>query len=50
MCGKIIAEQKDKILTQIDGNQYSFDNKDCELFFKKFKSLYGEIFIRDASV
>lgn len=44
MCGKIILEQKNKILTEIDGNQYSFDNKDCEIFFKKFKSLYGEMF------
>ena len=44
MCGKVILEQKNKILTEIDGNKYTFDNKDCEIFFKKFKSLYGDMF------
>lgn len=44
MCGKIILDQKNQIVTQIDGNQYLFDNNDCETFFKKFKSIYGEFF------
>ena len=44
MCGKMIIEQKNKILTEVDGNQYTFDSPDCEIFFKKFKSLYGEMF------
>ncbi len=40
MCGKTIL--KEKILFEvIDDDKYAFDSKDCILFFKKFKSLYG---------
>ncbi|HEX9845470.1 MAG TPA: hypothetical protein VGA92_03285 [Candidatus Nitrosotenuis sp.] len=44
MCGKMISEQKNQSLIEIDGITYAFDSKDCEIFFKKFKSLYGEMF------
>lgn len=45
MCGKMIIEKKNKILAEIDGSRYTFDSKDCEIFFKKFKSVYGDSFI-----
>lgn len=44
MCGKLIIEKENQILISIDGNNYVFDSKDCEMFFKKFKSVYGDIF------
>jgi hypothetical protein len=44
MCGKLIAEQKNQIIVEVNGISYVFDSKDCELFFKKFKSVYGSAF------
>ncbi len=44
MCGKAIIEKTQVLVEVIDGGNYSFDSKDCILFFKKFKSLYGSSF------
>ena len=43
MCGKKILE-KTKLLEKIDEVIYTFDNADCVLIFKKFRSLYGKSF------
>ena len=44
MCGKTISQTTQVLTETIDGNNYTFDNKDCALFFKRFKSLYGGSF------
>jgi hypothetical protein len=44
MCGKTIGPQKQILFEVIDGVNYAFDSKDCIMFFKKFKSLYGGSF------
>ncbi len=44
MCGKTISQNMQILIEEIDGDNYTFDNKDCVLFFKKFKSLYGSSF------
>jgi hypothetical protein len=45
MCGKKINEPKNQVLVEkIDDTNYVFDSEDCALFFKKFKSLYGNNF------
>jgi hypothetical protein len=45
MCGKKINEPKNQVLMEkIDDTNYIFDSEDCALFFKKFKSLYGNNF------
>lgn len=44
MCGKTIAQKTQVLVEMIEGNNYTFDSKDCILFFKKFKSLYGSNF------
>lgn len=41
MCGKTILENK-VLYEKIDDDKYAFDSQDCILFFKKFKSLYGD--------
>lgn len=41
MCGKIILQHKIFDET-IDNDKYVFDSQDCVIFFKKFKSLYGD--------
>ena len=40
MCGKIILPQK-IIFEMIEDIKYAFDSQECVLFFKRFKSLYG---------
>ena len=44
MCGKTISQKTQVLVEMIDENNYTFDSKDCILFFKKFKSLYGSSF------
>ena len=44
MCGKTISKKTQVLVEAIDGDNYTFDSKDCVLFFKKFKSLYGSSF------
>jgi len=41
MCGKTILENK-VLYETVDDGKYTFDSQDCILFFKKFKSLYGD--------
>ncbi len=41
MCGKTILENK-VLYETIEDGKYAFDSQDCILFFKKFKSLYGD--------
>lgn len=44
MCGKVIKQHNQILLEIIDDFSYTFDSKDCVIFFKKFKSLYGSSF------
>lgn len=32
------------VVEQIDGSQYTFDNANCALMFKKFNAVYGSKF------
>jgi len=43
LCGKTVTSKKyDPRYAQIIGGQaYTFDNTDCALMFKKFRSVYG---------
>lgn len=44
LCGKkpiVYARQKETIIENIDGINYTFDNNDCMLIFKKLKRVYG---------
>lgn len=43
MCGKKIFEQT-KLVEKIDDVIYVFDNANCALIFKKFRSVYGKNF------
>ena len=50
LCGKTIVDQQEQdssILKEvIDGTSYSFDTNECIVMFKRFKSVYGDDFIK----
>ena len=46
LCGKGIAS-KDAIAEIIDSETYAFDGTDCALMFKKYRSVYGNLFDED---
>jgi hypothetical protein len=43
LCGKTVASgEYDNGIVEIIGDEtYTFDRADCQLMFKKFKSVYG---------
>jgi hypothetical protein len=43
LCGKTIASIN-AIAEMIDSETYAFDGTDCALMFKKFRSVYGNLF------
>jgi hypothetical protein len=43
LCGKTVASIN-AIAEMIDSETYAFDNTDCALMFKKFRSVYGQSF------
>ena len=44
MCGKIILSNQEEVVSEINGARYVFHNNDCQIFFQKFRSLYGDLF------
>jgi hypothetical protein len=43
LCGKGIAS-KNAIAEIVDNETYTFDGSDCALIFKKYRTVYGNLF------
>ena len=42
LCGKkVMSKEQNIVVEKIDGTSYTFDNSECVLMFKRFRSIYG---------